>query len=181
MLARFLILLLITFTGCTHRVEVHPLPSNQAPATISRSLQVVVVAPTLEGADHRPGITLLKWPQEDLLQAVIRYLQLRGTFSSVLTNPTKLRLRVTTKLALSSRQGRYHYHIRLQGEVSEEGQVIKTYLAEATAAGSRARWVTASDRDPIESALQLALDDLCTKLEGDRSLYAVDTAGTPIP
>jgi hypothetical protein len=39
------------------------------------------------------------------------------------------------------------------------------------AAGSSVRWVTASDRDPIEAALQSALDDLLTQIESDRSLY----------
>jgi hypothetical protein len=63
----------------------------------------------------------------------------------------------------------------------EKEQLVKTYLAEATAAGSLARWVTASDRDPIESALQSALDDLFAQIETDGSLYAPDRAGASIP
>jgi hypothetical protein len=124
----------------------------------------------MEGADHMPGIVLLEWPHRDLSQALIRYVQQRDTFSSVSTNPAELTLRITTKLALSSRD-RYHYRIRLQAEMSETALLIKAYLIEHVVAGSSVRWVTASDRDPIEAALQLALDDLLTQIEADRSLY----------
>ncbi len=117
-----------------------------------------------------PGIALLEWPHRDLSQALIRYVQQRDTFSSVSTNPADLTLRITTKLALTSRD-HYHYRIRLQAEMSETAQLIKAYLVEHVVAGSSVRWVTASDRDPIEAALQLALDDLLTQIETDRSLY----------
>jgi hypothetical protein len=55
--------------------------------------------------------------------------------------------------------------------MSETVHPIKAYRAEHVAAGSSVRWVTASDRDPIEAALQAALDDLLAKIEADRSLY----------
>ncbi len=117
-----------------------------------------------------PGIALLEWLHRDLSQALIRYVQQRDTFSSVSTNPADLTLRITTKLALTSRD-RYHYRIRLQAEMSETAQLIKAYLVEHVVAGSSVRWVTASDRAPVEAALQLALDDLLTQIETDRSLY----------
>jgi hypothetical protein len=180
MLARLLILLLILPTGCVHRIQVQPFPAGPASTTIPKSIQIVVGAPALEGADHRPGITFLEWPHHDLRQAVIQYAQHRGTFSSVLTDHAEVMLRIGTKLALVSRQGRYHYHIRVQAETSEADRLIKTYLAEGSAPGSVARWVTDSDRDPIESALQLALDDLFAKIEADHSLYA-DEAETLVP
>jgi uncharacterized protein YbaR (Trm112 family) len=92
-----------------------------------------------------------------------------------------LTLRITTKLALASRQGLYHYKIRLQAEMREADRLVRTYLSEHTAPGSFVRWVTASDRDPIESALQLTLDDLFAQIEADRSLYDADRMGQPAP
>jgi hypothetical protein len=167
---RLLILIMVVLTGCVHRIQVNPLPAGPTSTTIPRSLQIAVGPLLIEGADHMPGITLLEWPQRDLSQALIRYVQQRDTFSSVSTNPADLTLRVATKLALASRQGRYHYRVRLQAEMSETAQLIKAYLVEHVVAGSSVRWVTASDRDPIEAALQLALDDLLTQIESDRSL-----------
>lgn len=166
-----LALLLILSTGCVHRIHVNPLPTGSASTTIPRSLQITVGPLTLEGADHRPGITLLDWPHQDLSQAIIRYARRRETFSSVFTNSADLTLHIATKLALTDRQGRYHYRIRLQGEIHEGDRLVKTYLAEHTTAGSVARWITASDREPIESALQLALDDVFSRIEADRPLY----------
>lgn len=125
---------------------------------------------SLEGADHMPGIALLEWKHHDLSQALIRYVRQRETFSSVSTDPADLTLRITTKLAMASRD-HYRYRIRLQAEMSETAQAIKAYLVEHEATGSSVRWITASDRDPIEAALQLALDDLLTQIEADRSLY----------
>ncbi len=168
---RLLVILLITVTGCVHRIQVNPLPSSPTSTPIPRSLQITTGPLLMEGADHRPGITLLDWPHSDLSQAVIRYVEQRNTFSSVSTNPADLTLRMTPKLALTSRQGRYHYRIRLQAEMSETAQLVKAYLVEHVAAGSSVRWVTASDRDPIEAALQLALDDLLAQIEADRPLY----------
>ncbi|MGQ0696167.1 MAG: hypothetical protein ACT4OL_11420 [Nitrospiraceae bacterium] len=167
---RLLVILLIIVTGCVHRIQVNPLPPGPTSTTIPRSLQITTGPLLMEGADHRPGITLLEWPHSDLSQAVIRYVEQRNTFSSVSTNPADLTLRMTTKLALTSRD-RYHYRIRLQAEMSETAQLVKAYLVEHVAAGSSVRWVTASDRDPIEAALQLALDDLLAQIEADRSLY----------
>lgn len=168
--ARLFILALIILTGCVHKIQVNPLPSAPASTTIPRSLQIAVGPLLMEGADHMPGIGLLEWPHHDLSQALIRYVQQRGTFSSVSADPADLAFSITTKLALTSRE-RYHYRIRLQAEMSETAHLIKTYLVEHDVAGSTVRWVTASDRDPIEAALQLALDDLLTQIEADRSLY----------
>jgi hypothetical protein len=174
-----LALLLILLTGCVHRIHVNPIPSGPASTTIPKSLQIMVEPLALEGADHRPGITLLEWPHRDLSQAIIRYARRRETFSAVFTDSADLTLRIATKLALADRQGRYHYHIRMQAEIREGNRPIKTYLAEYTSVGSLARWVTASDRDPIESALQSSLDDLFAKIETDRPLYT-DQPDTPV-
>lgn len=176
-----IILLPIVVAGCVHRIEVNPTPSGQATKMIPRSLQVVVDAPLLEGADHRPGIPLFTWPHKNLEEAVTRYARHRGTFSAVSTDHAELRLHLITKLALSSRQGRYHYQIRLQAAMREQEQPDKTYLAESTAAGSLARWVTASDRDPIESALQSALDNLLDQIESDSSSHIDSNTEVPAP
>jgi hypothetical protein len=174
-----LVLLLILLTGCVHHIHVNPLPTGPASTTIPRSLQITIGPLALEGADHRPGITLLDWPHHDLSQAIIRYARRRETFGSVFTNPADLTLHMTTKLALTDRQGRYHYRIRLQAEIHERDRLIKTYLVEHTTVGSVARWLTASDREPIESALQLALDDVISRIEADRPLYT-DRVVTPV-
>lgn len=125
----------------------------------------------MEGPDHRPGIVMLEWPHLDLKQAVLQYLQQRGTFVSVSSDPADLTLRVATKLTLTSRSGLYHYRIRLQAEMSEGTRINKSYRAEHTAVGSSVRWVTASDRAPIEIALQAALAELMEQIEADRPIY----------
>jgi hypothetical protein len=147
------------------------IPSN----TILRSLQVTLSPIALEGPDHRPGITFLDWPHRDLTQGILDYLRQRGTFSSVSQESGDLSLHVAAKLALSSRRGLYHYRVILQAEMHDASQLIKSYLVEQTAAGSPVRWMTVSDRRPIETALQSALEDLSGKIEADRLLYLTPT------
>ncbi len=162
-------------TGCVHRIHVTPLPVTPSSITIPRTLQTIIAPLSLEGADHRPGISFLDWSQHDLSQGIIGYLQQRGTFTSVSPDPADLTLRVATKLSLTSRHGRYHYRITLQADTYEKSQLTKSYRVDRTAAGSAVRWVTASDRDPIETALQLALEDLLERIEADRPLYINQT------
>lgn len=113
------------------------------------------------------------------MQGILDYLRQRGTFASVSPESGDLSLHVVTKLALSSRRGLYHYRIILQADMREASGLIKSYLTEQIAAGSSVRWVTASDRHPIETALQSALEDLLGKIESDRSLYLNDTTRSP--
>jgi hypothetical protein len=166
-----LLSLWVACTSCVHRIYVTPLPNEPSSVGIPRSLQLIVSAPSLEGADHRPGITLLKWSQSDLHQAIVDYLRRRGTFASVSDEPGDFTLRVATKLSLTSLRGLYHYQIVLQGEMSEAEESLNSYHVANMVAGSSVRWIPASDRIPIETALQLALDDLMGKIEEDRSLY----------
>jgi hypothetical protein len=154
---------------------VTPLPDEPASVSIPRSLQLIVSPPSLEGADHRPGIPLLKWSQSDLTQAISGYLQQRGTFALVSGEPGDFTLRVAIKLFLTSRQGLYHYRIVLQGDMSEAEQDVNSYRAEHTVTGSSVRWVTDSDRAPIETALRLALEDLTGKIEEDPRFYIKQT------
>lgn len=165
-----LLLSLTVLSGCTRQIEVHPLPSHTASATIPRSLQVVVGELSIQGADHMPGITLLEWPPRDLTRASIDYIRQRGTFTSVSDGPADLVLKLTARLSMISR-GPYVYSIRLHADVRTAADLIKSYEAEQSATGSAVRWVTASDRDPIEAALQSSLENLLTKIESDRSLY----------
>lgn len=152
-------------------ITVHPFPTHPANATIPRSLRVVLSGLTIQGADHQPGITLLEWRPRTLTPALLHYIRERGTFTSVSTDSGELTLAIKTTLAMTSR-AQYQYRIMLQAEMRQAPMsVVKTYLAEGSAPGSRVRWVTASDREPIEAALQYALDDLLSQIEADRPLY----------
>lgn len=175
----FLLALCLVSTGCVHRIHVAPVPTSAPSNTIPRSLQVTLSPPVLEGPDHRPGITFLDWPHRDLTQGILGYLRQRGTFSSVSQESGDLSLYVAAKLALSSRRGLYHYRVILEADMRDVSQLIKSYLTEQTAVGSSIRWVTASDRRPIEAALQLALEDLMGKIETDRLLYLNHTTRSP--
>ena len=163
-------------TSCVHHIHVAPLPDESSAVRIPQRLQLITSVPSLEGADHRPGITLLKWTQSDLNQAILGYLQQRGTFASVSNEPGDLTLRVATKLFLTSRQGLYQYRIALDGEIGKAEQPLTSYRVEHTAVGSSVRWVTASDRVPIEAALRLALEELTGKIEKDLPLYMKPTS-----
>lgn len=167
-----LLLILTALPGCLRRIEVHPVPSHPASNPIPRSLQVTISSLTIQGADHMPGITLLEWRAQDLSRATMDYIRNRGTFASVSEGPADLVMKLTVKLSMTAR-GHYVYHVRLQADMETTTDPTKSYDVERTAAGSSVRWVTASDRDPIEAALQLALEDLLTNIESDRSLYLV--------
>jgi hypothetical protein len=171
----------IVGTGCVHRIQVTPLPTSTSAVIIPRPLQAIIGPIAMEGPDHRPGIALLEWSHRDFQQAVLRYLEYRGIFASVSTDPADLTLRVATKLSQTSRQGRYHYRILLQAEMSDAFRPIRPYRAEQTAVGSSVRWVTASDRDPIQTALQAAWEDLMRQIEADRPLYIEPSPRKPLP
>lgn len=172
-----LLILLTTLIGCQHTIHVNPLPSEPTTNKIPQAVQVMVGPLSIEGADHMPGITLLEWPHRDLNQALIQYVQRRETFTSVSATPADLTLTIATKLSMKSRE-RYRYAIQLQAEMREAMRPIKSYVVEQEAEGSVVRWVTASDRDPIEQALQLALDDLLTQIEADRALFTAPSGRT---
>lgn len=166
-----LLALCVAGAGCVHRIQVASLSVSTSSITIPRTLQAVISPISMEGADHRPGITLLEWSHLDLKQAVLQCLQQRSTFASVSPDQADLTLHMATKLTLTSRSSLYRYRVVLQAEMSEGDRFIKSYRAEQTAVGSSVRWVTASDRDPIKAALQGALEDLMRQIETDRTLY----------
>jgi hypothetical protein len=158
-------------SGCVHRIHVTPEPSAISPTAIAQSVQVIVPFLALEGADHRPGITLLDWPAQDLRVAAINYIQSRRSFASVRDKPADLTLRINAWLTMRSRGG-YHYRLRLESALGPSGTPpIKSYLVEKEAAGSSIRWVTASDQTPIAEVVQAALDELLSQIEADHLLY----------
>lgn len=163
--------LLLLSWGCVHRIHVTPAPSTVSPAAIAQSLQIVVPFLALEGADHRPGITLLDWPAQDLHSAAINYIQSRRSFASVSDKPADLTLIIKAWLTMRSR-GVYHYRLRLESALGpSSAPSVKSYLIEKKSIGSGVRWITASDHTPIEEAVQAALDELLSQVEADYLLY----------
>jgi hypothetical protein len=164
--------LLLLSWGCVHRIHVTPAPSTVSPAAIAQSLQIVVPFLALEGADHRPGITLLDWSAQDLRSAAINYIQSRRSFASVSDKPADLTLSIKAWLTMRS-HGVYHYRLRLESALgpSSAPSIIKSYLIEKKSIGSGVRWITASDHTPIEEAVQAALDELLSQIEADHLLY----------
>ena len=171
-----LLLGLAALPGCMHRIEVHPAPARPASSSIPRSLQVATGNLAIQGADHMPGISQLEWRPRDFTQAVQQYIRQRGTFLSVSGDSADLTMTLTARLSMVSR-GPYVYAIRLHAEMGTTAAPIKSYDVERSATGSSVRWVTASDRDPIEAALQSALEDLLSNIEVDRVLYLGNEPG----
>ncbi|HEU4686417.1 MAG TPA: hypothetical protein VFS39_18055 [Nitrospira sp.] len=163
--------LLLVGQGCLHRIHVTPTPPMTADRQIGKSVQVVVPFLALKGADHMPGIGSLSWPADDLRSGAIAYFQQRRTFETAGTGPADLTLTIKTWLTLRSR-GHYVYRLHMESELGPSGAPpLKTYVVDKEAAGSTVRWVTASDRDPIQQTVQAALDDLAQQIEGDAALY----------
>ncbi|MDF0643226.1 MAG: hypothetical protein P0111_04295 [Nitrospira sp.] len=164
-------LALFSIPGCMHKIHVSPSPQMEAQATIPASTQVVVSFLSLEGADHMPGIGSLEWPAKDLRAAAIDYFTKRRTFHAVGNEPGSLTLTIKAWLTMRSR-GSYVYKLRLESELGPAGEpAIGSYHSEKTAIGSNVRWVTASDREPIQQTVQEALDDLAGQIEADARLY----------
>lgn len=164
-------LVLWSISGCVHTIHVNPLPSGPSSEPIPQSVQLIARPVTLSGPDHMPGINQLRWPQADVRRALMEYVQRRETFTAVTTTPADLMLEIGTELSLKSRD-RYWYRIRLEVDVKAAGRLIKQYAADQEVEGSVVRWVTASDRRPIEAALQRALDEVFAQIERDRGLFA---------
>lgn len=118
-----------------------------------------------------PGIALFEWPVKDLRAATIDYIQQRNSFASVSDKQGDLTLTIKAWLRMQSRR-EYRYILRLEADLGPTTKSpVKTYKVEKDAVGSRVRWVTASDQDPVAEAVQAALDDLLTQIEEDSPLY----------
>lgn len=165
-----ILVLQLGLLSCVHRIHISPEPDHVAAAPIPLSVRVDVPYFLLEGADHMPGITLLEWPWKDFWEGVVEYIRKRGSFAEADSDRGDATLSITARLMLRSHE-RYLYRIRLDAELrSPQSSTSRTYVAEAEATGSRVRWVTASDQEPIAEAVRLALNDLLTKIEADRAL-----------
>jgi hypothetical protein len=126
---------------------------------------------SLQGADQMPGIAMFEWPARDLQTATIDYLRQRQTFKEAGPMPGDLTLTIKAWLAMRSR-GEYRYALRLESDLGLPGKPpIKSYVVVEEETGSQVRWTTSSDQDPIERAVQRALDALVTKVESDASLF----------
>jgi hypothetical protein len=164
-------LALLCSEGCVHKIHVTPSPPLVAENQIAEPVQVLVPFLALEGADHMPGIALFEWPAKDLQAAAIDYLGKRQTFSSVGDEPENLTLTIKAWLTMRSRDA-YVYKLRLESDLGPAGKpAIKSYIVEKEAIGSKVRWVTASDQDPIQQTVQAALDDLLQQIESYAPLY----------
>jgi hypothetical protein len=157
----------LLLSGCVHRIHVEPTPAVVASRSLPLDVTVDVPFLALEGADHMPGIVMLEWPREDLRDGIISYIQKRGTFSSVGTQDGGMVLTVKAWLALRA-PDHYVYHVHLEADVGKPDEPpVASYVASAQATGSAVRWVTASDRDPIQAATTQALDSLLSQIEAD--------------
>jgi hypothetical protein len=159
----------LLLTGCVHRIHVTPAPDTTAAHLLPFDVNVEVPFLALEGADHMPGIVLLEWPPEDLRDGIISYIQKRGTFSTVGSEAGSIILTVKAWLTLRA-PDRYVYHLHLEADLAKRNEPpMGSYVASAQVEGSAVRWVTASDRDPIQSATLQSLDSLLSQIEADRS------------
>ncbi len=125
----------------------------------------------LQGPDRMPGIALLEWQAGDLRRAIVEYARQRGTFRAADENEGSLTLTVNAWLWIRSREA-YRYTVHLESDLGPTGAApVKSYIARKEAVGSRVRWGTAADQDPIAAAVQAALDDLFMQIEDDAALY----------
>ena len=160
--------LFFCLSACVHHIHVTPEPEPAASPPFPVSLKIEVPFLAQEGPDHMPGITVLKWQPEDLRDAIVRYIQKRGSFAAVGSETGDLILAVKTWLVLQA-PDRYVYTLHLEADLSKPGQApMKTYVADAEAVGSSVRWVTASDEEPINRATEAALRQLLSQIESDR-------------
>jgi hypothetical protein len=162
---------LAALEGCTHEIHVTPAAPASLTGTIDQTLRVEVPFLHLQGADRMPGIALLEWPAADLRQAIIDYTRQRGTFLVADGDQGALTLTVKAWLWLRSREA-YRYIVRLESDLGPtKKSPIKSYVVEKETVGSRIRWNTASDQDPIAAAVQAALDDVFAQIEEDAALF----------
>jgi hypothetical protein len=162
---------LAALEGCTHYIHVTPAVPASLTGTIDQTLRVEVPLLALQGPDRMPGIALLEWPAADLRQAITDYATQRGTFLVGSDDQGAFTLSVKTWLWLRSRDA-YRYTVHLEADLGPTGKPpAKSYVVEKETVGSRIRWTTASDQDPIATAVQAALDDLFTQIEADAALY----------
>lgn len=160
----------VLLEACVHNIHVAPVADVSLTHTIDQTLTVEVPFLALQGPDRMPGIALLQWPAADLGHAIVEYAKQRGTFLGA-DDQGVLKLVVRGWLFMRSREA-YHYIVHLEADLGPTGKPpIKSYVVQKETVGSRVRWVTASDQEPIAAAVQAALDDLFVQIEDDATLY----------
>ena len=164
-------LCLLSLEACAHKIHVTPVASAAPSATIDQTLRVAVPLLALQGPDRMPDISLLEWPAADLRRAIVEYARQRGTFLAAGEDQGSLTLTIKGWLWVRSREA-YRYTVHLESELGPTGKPpVKSYVVQEEAVGSRIRWVTASDQNPISAAVQAALDDLFMQIEENAVLY----------
>jgi len=162
---------LLSLQACTHNIHVTPVASAAPSAAIDQTLRIAVPLLALQGPDRMPDIALLEWPAADLRRAIVEYARQRGTFRAAGEDQGSLTLSIKAWLWVRSREA-YRYTVHLESELGPTGKLpVKSYVVEKEAVGSHVRWMTASDQDPIGTAVQAALDDLFMQIEEDAGLY----------
>ena len=162
---------ILLLEACSHDIHVTPAASVPPTGTIDQTLRVEVPFLALQGPDRTPGIALMEWPAADLRNAIVDYAKQRGTFVAAGDDQGALTLAVKGWLWVRSREA-YHYILHLESDLGPTGKApIKSYVVEKETVGSRVRWVTASDQEPIAAAVQATLDDLFLQIEEDAALY----------
>ena len=158
--------------ACVHNIHVTPVAEGSLTRTIDQTVRVEVPFLALQGPDRMPGIALLQWPASDLRNAIVEYAKQRGTFLGAGEDQGALTLAVKAWLWVRSREA-YRYIVHLESDLGPTGKSpTKSYVVQKESVGSRVRWVTASDQEPIAAAVQAALDDLFMQIEEDAALYA---------
>ena len=161
----------LSLEACTHNIHVTPVASAAPSAAIDQTLRVAVPLLALQGPDRMPDIALLEWPAADLRRGIVEYARQRGTFRAAGEDQGSLTLSIRAWLWVRSRET-YRYTVHLESALGPAGKPpVKSYVVQKEAFGSRIRWVTASDQDPIGAAVQAALDDLFMQIEDDAALY----------
>jgi hypothetical protein len=162
---------ILLLQACVHSIHVTPVAGVSLTHAIDQTLRVDVPFLALQGPDRMPGIALLQWPAADLRNAIIEYAKQRGTFLGAGDDEGALTLVVRAWLFLRSREA-YRYTVHLEADLGPTGKSpTKSYVVQKETVGSRVRWVTASDQEPIAAAVQAALDDLFAQIEEDAALY----------
>jgi len=162
---------IVLLEACIHSIHVTPVAEGSLTRTIDQTVRVEVPFLALQGPDRMPGIALLQWPSADLRNAIVEYAKQRGTFLAAEQDQGALTLAVKAWLWVRSREA-YRYIVHLESDLGPTGKAsTKSYVVQKESVGSRVRWVTASDQEPIAAAVQAALDDLFMQIEEDAALY----------
>jgi hypothetical protein len=162
---------IVLLEACIHNIHVTPVAEGSLTRTIDQTVRVEVPFLALQGPDRMPGIALLQWPSADLRNAIVEYAKQRGTFLAAEQDQGALTLAVKAWLWVRSREA-YRYIVHLESDLGPTGKAsTKSYVVQKESVGSRVRWVTASDQEPIAAAVQAALDDLFMQIEEDAALY----------